>query len=147
MDKSHIVNVCVDDFAIRKRFSYGTIMVDLDTHRIIDLLPSRETQAVQEWLKTYPNIRIVSKDGALSYSSAASQTHPEAIQVSDRFHLIKTLSEVVQKYIIREFPSRVEIPAGKEISEEMRALYDTSNRARRIRFAHKKRAEGRLYDK
>lgn len=142
VDKSHILNICVDDFAIRKRFSYGTIMVDLDTHRIIDLLPSRETQAVQEWLKTYPNIRMVSRDGAMTYSSAASQAHPEAIQISDRFHLIKTLSEAVQKYIIREFPSRVEIPAGKEISEEMRALYDTSNRAQRIRFAHQKREEG-----
>lgn len=142
VDKSRILNICVDDFAIRKRFSYGTIMVDLDTHRIIDLLPSRETQAVQEWLKTYPNIRIVSRDGAMTYSSAASQAHPEAIQISDRFHLIKTLSEAVQKYIIREFPSRVEIPAGKEISEEMRALYDTSNRAQRIRFTHQKRKEG-----
>ena len=142
VDKSHILNICVDDFAIRKRFSYGTIMVDLDTHRIIDLLPSRETQAVQEWLKTYPNIRMVSRDGAMTYSSAASQAHPEAIQIRDRFHLIKTLSEAVQKYIIREFPSRVEIPAGKEISEEMRALYDTSNRAQRIRFTHQKRKEG-----
>lgn len=80
VDKSHILNICVDDFAIRKRYSYGTIMVDLDTHRIIDLLPSRETQDVQEWLKTYPNIRIISRDGALTYSSAASHAHPEAIQ-------------------------------------------------------------------
>lgn len=142
VDKSRILNICVDDFAIRKCFSYGTIMVDLDTRRIIDLLPSRETQAVQEWLKTYPNIRIVSRDGAMTYSSAASQAHPEAIQISDRFHLIKTLSEAVQKYIIREFPSRVEIPTGKEISEEMRALYDTSNHTQRIRFAHQKREEG-----
>ena len=142
VDKSHILNICVDDFAIRKRYSYGTIMVDLDTHRTIDLLPSRETQDVQEWLKTYPNIRIISRDGALTYSSAASHAHPGVIQVSDRFHLIKTLSEAVQKYIVREFPSRVEIPAEREISEEMKALYDTSNRSQRIRFAHKKKAEG-----
>lgn len=72
VDKSHILNICVDDFAIRKRFTYETIMVDLDTHRIIDLLPSRETQAVWEWLKTYPNIRFISRDGAMTYSSAAS---------------------------------------------------------------------------
>ncbi len=128
VDKSRVFNICVDDFAIRKRFSYGTIMVDLDTHRIIDLLPSRETQDVQEWLKTYPNIRIISRDGAMTYSSAASQAHPEAVQISDRFHLLKTLSESIQKYIIREFPSRIEIPAEKEIPEEMKALYDTSNK-------------------
>lgn len=142
VDKSRILNICVDDFAIRKRYSYGTIMVDLDTHRIIDMLPSRETRDVQEWLGTYPNIRIISRDGALTYSSAASGAHPEAIQISDRFHLIKTLSEAIHKYIIREFPSRVEIPAEREISEEMKALYDTSNRSQRIRFAHKKKTAG-----
>lgn len=62
-------------------------------------------------------------------SYASSHAHPDAIQVSDRFHLIKTLSEAVQKYIVCEFPSRVEIAAEREISEEMKALYDTSNRS------------------
>ena len=47
---------------------------------------------------------MVSKDGAMTYSSVASLAHPEAIQISDRFHLIKTLSEAVQKYIIGRIP-------------------------------------------
>ena len=64
------------------------------------------------------------------------------IQISDRFHLIKGLSEAINKYMIREFPARVEIPATETISEEMKALYNTSNRSLRIRFAHKKRKEG-----
>ncbi len=56
--------VCVDDFAIRKRFSYGTVMVDLETHRIIDLIPTRNTEEVRAWLATYPNIEVISRDGA-----------------------------------------------------------------------------------
>lgn len=50
--------VCIDDFAIRKRESYGTIMVDIETHRVIDLIPSRECEDVVEWLKTYPNLKV-----------------------------------------------------------------------------------------
>jgi len=51
VDKSKITKVCVDDFAFRKRSSYGTVMVDIDTHRIIDIIDSRETIKVTEWLK------------------------------------------------------------------------------------------------
>ena len=59
--------VCIDDFAIRKRESYGTIMVDIETHRVIDLIPSREGKNVVEWLKTYPNLNVISRDGSITY--------------------------------------------------------------------------------
>jgi len=65
--------VCIDDFAFRKRQTYGTIMVDIDTHRVVDLLASREVEDVAEWLRSYPNIRIVSRDGSVSYKSAIEQ--------------------------------------------------------------------------
>lgn len=142
VDKSSITKVCVDDFALRKRFSYGTVMDDLESHRIIDRIPSRETSDVAKWLATYPNIQIVSRDGAAFYSSAATSSHPDAVQVSDRFHLIKGLSEAINKYITREFPARIEIPLPEGVSDEMEALYNTSNRPQRIRFAHQKRKEG-----
>ena len=64
VDKSGVTKICVDDFAFRKRYSYGTVMVDLESHRIIDLLDSRETGKVEEWLKSYPNIQVISRDGA-----------------------------------------------------------------------------------
>ena len=64
MDKSAVTKVCVDDFALRKRFTYGSVMVDLETHRIIDIIESRETKKVEEWLKSYPNLKIISRDGA-----------------------------------------------------------------------------------
>lgn len=142
VDKASVRKVCVDDFALRKRFSYGTVMVDLESHRIIDLIPSRETADISRWLATFPNIQVVSRDGASTYSSAATDSHPEAVQVSDRFHLIKGLSEAITKYVIRQFPARVEIPLAEAVPEEMAALYNTANRPLRIRFAHKKRKEG-----
>lgn len=141
VDKKLVTKVCVDDFAFRKRYTYGTVMVDIDTHRIIDIIDSRETKQVEDWLKTYPNLKIVSRDGAQTYASAISNAHPDAIQISDRFHLIKNLSDAVEKYLHRLFPSRLVIPASS-VAPEREALYDTRNRAERIIFAQKKRDEG-----
>ena len=72
-EKHSITKVCIDDFAFRKRQTYGTIMVDIDTHRVADLRASREVEDVAEWLRSYPNIRIVSRDGSVSYKSAIEQ--------------------------------------------------------------------------
>lgn len=111
MDKNGTIRVCIDDFAFKKRYSYGTIMVDLDSHRIIDILDSRDKEPVIEWLRNYPSIEIVSRDGSQVYSSAITEAHPGAVQISDRFHLLKNLSEAVGKYMFRLFPARVEVPA------------------------------------
>lgn len=143
VDKSLVTKICVDDFAFRKRYSYGTVMVDLDSHRIIDIIDSRETKRVEEWLRSFPNLQVISRDGAQTYASASTNAHPAAMQVSDRFHLLKNLSEVVEIYLRKLFPSRLQIPETSAArSEEMKALYDTRNRAERIRFAQKKRTEG-----
>jgi hypothetical protein len=143
VDKSVVKIVCVDDFAFRKRYSYGSVMVDLESHRIIDIIDSRETTVVAEWLKTYPNLNVISRDGAQAYASASSNSHPDALQISDRFHLLKNLSEAVEKYMRRLFPSRLEIPATIATqSPEMQALYNTRNRSERISFAQSKRGEG-----
>ena len=75
-EKEAVTKVCIDDFAFRKRKTYGTIMVDIDTHRIIDLLASRESADVAEWLKSYPNLEVVSRDGSVSYKSAIEQAGP-----------------------------------------------------------------------
>ena len=136
VDKSGVTKICVDDFAFRKRYSYGTVMVDLESHRIIDLLDSRETGKVEEWLKSYPNIQVISRDGAQTYASAAANSHPGALQISDRFHLLKNLSGAVEEYMYRLFPSRLAVPAVSQ-NPEMQALYDTRNRTERILFARK----------
>lgn len=117
-------------------------MVDWDTHRIIDMIPSRESNEVRIWLSTYPNISMISRDGASGYASAGAKAHPNAIQVTDRFHLLKNLAEVVERYIKNKFPSRIGIESHTKQSEQMIALYDTANRAQRIKYAHSKRKEG-----
>jgi transposase len=91
IDKSIITKVCIDDFAIKKRQTYGTIM--------IDMIFSREVNEVTNWLKTYPNIQIVSRDGSVTYNNAISSAHPKAVQISDRFHLLKNLTTYCKDYL------------------------------------------------
>lgn len=105
-----MIKVCIDDFAIKKRKKYGTIMVDIESRRIVDLLESRETNDVIEWLKTYPNLKIISRDGSVSYAAAISTAHPNAVQVSDRFHLFKNLTDYCKKYISKTIGIKVKIP-------------------------------------
>ena len=124
VDKSNVTKICVDDFAFRKRYAYGTVMVDLETHRIIDILDSRETGKVEDWLRSYPNLQVISRDGAQAYASASVNSHPGVLQVSDRFHLLKNLAGVVEEYMYRLFPSRLAIPATSQ-NMEMQVLYDS----------------------
>lgn len=147
VDNSLVWKVCVDDFAIRKRFSYGTVMVDWETHRIIDLILIRNTDEVRKWLTRFPNLEIISRDGFQIYAKASEKSHPGGIQVSDRFHVIKGLMEAITKYMIRKFPARLEIPAVSMKSEESVPLLDLNNHAKRVRFAQQKSLKGWLWTK
>jgi transposase len=114
IEKDKFTKVCIDDFALKKRKKYGTIMVDIESRRIIDLLESREINDVIEWLKTYPNLKIISRDGSISYAAAISNAHPKVVQVSDRFHLFKNLTDYCKKYILKTIGIKVRIPTIKE---------------------------------
>lgn len=74
-------------------------MVDIDTHRIIDIIDSREIDDVAKWLNSYPNLEVVSRDGSVSYNSAVKKADEAIIQVSDRFHLLKGLTDAAKKCI------------------------------------------------
>ena len=78
-------------------------MVDIDSHQIIDLLESRDYLQVSDWLKTYKNINLVSRDGSVTYNSAISTAHPKAVQISDRFHLLKNLTDYSKEYLSTKF--------------------------------------------
>jgi len=87
----------VDDFAFRKGHHYGTILVDLETHQPIALLADRKAETLVEWLRAHPGIEVLSRDRSKTYKSAMTEGAPEAIQVADRFHLVKNLSETLEQ--------------------------------------------------
>jgi transposase len=91
----------LDDWAYRKGLKYGTVLVDMEKRKIIDLLPVREAETVEKWLKQYPKIEVVSRDRYINYATRVSKALPEAQQVADRWHLIKNLGEAVKKVLER----------------------------------------------
>jgi transposase len=92
----------VDDFAFRRGRRYGAILVGLERHRVIDLLPDREAATLAVWLKAHPGAEVVSRDRSPTYASAINEGAPSALQVADRFHLLLNVREALEKVMYRQ---------------------------------------------
>jgi transposase len=91
----------VDDFALRRGHHYGTILTDLEGHRVIDLLPERTADAFATWLDAHGQPHLVCRDRGGDYASGARQAAPDAIQIADRFHLTRNSSDVLERILVR----------------------------------------------
>jgi transposase len=91
----------IDDWSFRRGRQFGTILVNLATHEIIDLLPDRETETAQAWMQAHPEIDVVSRDRGEDYAAAARKGAPQARQVADRYHLTDNLRDFVEEILAR----------------------------------------------
>ncbi len=94
----------VDDFAFRRRRRYGTILVDLEQRRPVDLLPDRSAATLARWLNVHPGVEIIQaagRDRGGDYAVGAREGAPNAVQIADRFHLVKNLGELLERVVRR----------------------------------------------
>ena len=121
----------VDDFAFKRGRTYGTIIVNQETKRVIDLLPDRSSTALSTWLKQYPSIEVITRDRSLEYSKGCSEGAPQATQVLDRWHLLKNLRDAVEHFLERhskviaelakQLKNALDIPLYKRSPQQLQA--------------------------
>jgi transposase len=97
--------VGIDEWAWRRGHRYGTILVNLADHRVVDLLPDRSAASVAAWLAEHPTIGVVCRDRSDLYADGIRRGAPAAVQVVDRFHLVYNLRQVLEAFLIDHRPA------------------------------------------
>lgn len=95
-------SVGVDDFALRKGRVYAGLIVDIEERRPLDVLPDCTPATIAEWLAAHPSIRLVSRDRGTAIVEGVTRGAPQAVQVADRWHLLKNLSEALERLLVRQ---------------------------------------------
>jgi len=111
----------VDDWAWKKGQNYGTILVDLDRHRVVDLLPGRSADELRRWLQQQSRLEVIARDRCGLYAEGSDAGAPDAIQVADRFHLLVNLSDTAER-VLEGYSSQLHlgcIPANSPAESPM----------------------------
>lgn len=123
--RSHPRILGVDDWAWRRGQRYGTVLVDLETNDVVDLLPDREMGSLSAWLSDHPSVEIIARDRAGAYARGAREGAPQAQQIADRWHLLRNCSDALQNVVERQY--RLVRDVGKTLLAEFSGSSPPSN--------------------
>ncbi len=144
----------VDEWAWRKGTKFGTIVVDLERRRVVDLLADRVAARMANWFKQHPEVEIINRDRDGLYADAARQGAPQARQVADRFHLLKNLRDTIARHLggfeapIRAFATEVEDDHDTPEQPRINRSDRNSETAERERLKRRRRAARRaMFDR
>ncbi|MFZ0258261.1 MAG: ISL3 family transposase [Gammaproteobacteria bacterium] len=105
----------IDDWAFRKGRNYGTILVDLECHKVVDLLPDRSAETLATWLHTHPGIEVIARDRSIEYARGIAEGAPQALQVADRWHLLLNLRQMLERLLGRLHSRLKRLPLPDEL--------------------------------
>jgi transposase len=130
----------IDDFAIKRGHHYGTVLIDCESRKVVDVLVGRDAEPVAAWLQEHSKPAVICRDRATAYAEAARTAAPEAVQVADRFHLWQNLATAVEKCVARHkgcltepVDTTIGAPAQEEAAEPTGGDGRTSPRPSRSR--------------
>lgn len=116
-DRCEVKEIGVDDWAFRKGLTYGSIIVNLETGSVIDLLADRNVSSFQTWLEAHSQVAVVSRDRSSDYTAAIAATGRNITEVADRFHLNMNMSKCVNKVIGSHYDEYRSIVRPSDIRE------------------------------
>ncbi len=108
----------VDDFAFRRGARYGTILVDLERHKVVDLLPERSQESLVSWLRRHPGVETAARDRSNIYREALAKGAPGATQIADRWHLLHNLALVLEEFLLQKGPALRQAAAPEAAPED-----------------------------
>lgn len=135
-DRQSASVIGIDDWARRRGQRYGTIVVDLERHHVVDLLADREADTLTAWLRTQPQVHTVARDRSMQYAQGITAGAPQAVQVADRWHLLKNLSEMTERVLQELLPrmqQQMSVPGDNNAPRDTfpRAASDQESQAAR----------------
>jgi len=139
-----VIELGIDDFAFRRGRTFGTILIDMQRHKVIDVLPDRKAETSAAWMTTHPEIELVSRDRGGDYASAATSGAPQAIQCADRFPLLKNLGEALEGVLARHLAAHRNHVAQESKAtplETSHAIHPPKQRPKKAEIQQAKREE------
>jgi transposase len=104
--------VAVDDWAVRRGRGYGTVVLDLERRRVLDLLPDRTAETLADWLRRQPQVEVVARDRSTEYARGIALGAPEAMQVADRWHVLVNMRQVLERWLAGAHARLRRLPPG-----------------------------------
>jgi transposase len=102
----HVTQIGIDDFSFKRGRTFGTLLVNMQTHQVVDVLADRKAETSAAWMASHSEIELVSRDRGGDYASAAATGAPQAVQCADRFHLMKNLREALEGCLARHLAAK-----------------------------------------
>jgi transposase len=133
--------VGLDDWAIRKGHRYGSIIIDQETNRVVELVKGRLAEDIQPWFEAHPQVEIVTRDRSADYRKGLTIAAPQAIQIADRFHLLMNLRQLAQRVGASAYNRLKKLPVPADIRPKCPVFARSNSEQKRMEASRQQRLD------
>ena len=113
-----VIQLGIDNFSFKRGRRFGTLLINMQTHQVVDVLADRKAETSATWMASHPEIELVSRDRGGDYASAAATgAPPQAVQCADRFHILKNLGEALEGCLARHLAAKRQKQTQETVDE------------------------------